>query len=55
MDNIGSPYVSENPTANGFLSAGKPRNYAMMYSDNTSSRTLTDAKGVKVEPTLLLL
>ena len=55
MDTLGSPYGSENPTAGGVFGSGNLRNGAMMYSDNASSRTLRNAKVVKVEVNLKLL
>ena len=49
MDNLSSPYGSENPTASGVLGASKFSNDAIMYYADESSCTLMDAKGFKVE------
>ena len=49
MDTLGSLYGSDNPTTSGVLCAGELINDAMMYSDNASSCTLSDAKCVKAE------
>ena len=55
MDTVCSPYGSDNTTAGGVIGTGKLMNDSMMYSANTSSRTLRDAKGVRVEANLQLL
>ena len=54
IDTLGSPYGSDNPSTIGFIGAVDIRNESMMYSDNVSSRTLRDAKGVKFESNLPL-
>ena len=52
---LGSPSRSVNPTAIGVLGAVNLRNDAMMYCANTTSRTLRDARGIKVEANIPLL
>ena len=49
MDNLGSPYVSENTISGGVIGASQLRNYSMIYSENSLGCMLRDDKGVKVE------
>ena len=54
MDNLGSPYGSENPNASAVLGANERKNDTMMYSANASSIMLRNAKGNKVESEIQL-
>ena len=54
-DKLGSPYGYKNPTASEVLGDSDIRNDAMVYYANESSRTLRDAKYLKVEANLWLL